>query len=325
MTDRYYEAVSGAEPATELNSAWPQIHCPDVAHDVESTAAEAEVLERVNRWLRNRLPCIAGRREFNKNRYMVSVGRSGRIPAIVAEFERRLVAGEATACFVAFDPPRCQSRWTAAVTFRWLAELMSDVSPVDAASLASGAPLSLSFTLACPVTGKVTTFDDFECIAFCPQSSDLADPLYDPLMYAPYPAVNISSDVYAFSLFVRDACLRKFGLEPKQVSDRRALFALIYDCAERWHIVAAQTIENFSGTVEDKKRCPVHVTPDKMHWIACHQDPAFAETRKAPHVHELPLLYATRICDAWVEHFTHRASYSTAGISRAGLSSGELQ
>lgn len=325
MSDSFSEVISGAESAAESGSAFPEIQCPDAAYDFDPATVEAEVLERLNRWFRNRLPCIAGRREFSKNRYMVSVGGPGRISGILAEFEHRLREGAASACFLAFAPPRCQSQWTAAATFRWLAELMSEVSSVDAASLSSGAPLSFSFTLSCPVTGKVTTFDDFECIAFCPQSSDLADPLYDPLMYAPYPAVNISSDVYAFSLFVRDACLRKFGVEPKQVPDRRALFAFIYDCAERWHIVAAQTIENFSTTVEDRRRCPVHVTSDKMHWIACHQDPAFAENTKAPHIHELPLIYATRICDAWVEHFTHRNSYSAAGLSRAGLLSGELQ
>lgn len=325
MTDILEEGFSGFAAEAGFHPAWPGIYCPDVDYEGEAPVAEAELLERVNRWFRSRLPCIAGRREFNKNRYMVRRGRAGRISEIVTEFEQRLLDGSATACFLVFDAPRCQSQWTASVTFRWLADLMSEVSSVDAESLSSGSPLSLSFTLVCPVTGKVTSFDDFECIAFCPQSSDLGDPLYDPLMYAPYPAVNISSDVYAFSLFVRDSCLRKFGVEPKKVSDLRSLFAFFYECVERWHAVAAQTIDNFARTVTDTKRCPVHVTPDNMHWIACHQDPAFAESRKTPHVHELPALYATRICDAWVEHFTHRTTYNAAGISRAGISSGVLQ
>ena len=325
MTDRSYEEFSRADNAPGFHTAWPDMYFPAIAYDLNPPMPDNELLERVNRWFRNRLPCIAGRREFNKNRYMVSVGKPGRIAEFVADFEARLMGGEATACFVVFDLSGGDDHWTASKTFRWLAGVMSEVTSVDADSLSSGSSLSLEFTLACPVTAKVTTFDDFECIAFCPQSADISDALYDPLMYAPYPAVNISSDVYAFSLFVRDACVRKFGVEPSEVADLRSLFALFYECAERWHVVAAQTIDNFSKTVEDKKRCPVHVTADRTHWIACHKDPAFAESRKTPHIHELPVLYATRICDAWVEHFTHRTTYNAAGILRAGLTSGEIQ
>lgn len=300
-------------------------------HQASAIAGEGQpsgppgMLETVTHWFRTGLPCLAGRREFNKRRYMLRIGRPGEIRPIIAEFESELMAGRVTACFIAFEAPADLARAPASSTFRWLADVMSAVSDVDAEALSSGAALSLAVTLECPVTGEVTRFDDFECIAFCPQSAQPSDPLYDPLMYAPVPAVNIASDVYAFTVFVRDACLSTFGVAPSCVSDRPALFALFRDCARRWHALATRTIDNFAATVSDRGRCPVHVTQDGLHWVACHRDPAFAEARKAPHVHELPVLYANRVCDAWIAHFTQQGTYSASGLARAGHSSGGSQ
>lgn len=288
-----------------------------------SPQPDPDVIETVTRWFRNGLPCLAGRREFNRLRYMVRVGQPGQIRPIIAEFEAELVAGRVTACFIAFAPPQKLASEPASSMFRWLADAMSVLSDMDGKALSSGAALSLVFTLECPVTGEVTCFDDFECIAFCPQSAELLDPLYDPLMYAPVPAVNISSDVYAFSVFVRDACRTAFGVSPRCVSDRAALFDLFHDCARRWHALAIRTIDNFAATVPDPQRCPVHVTPDRLHWVACHRDPAFAENVKVQHVHELPALYADRICDAWIAHFTQGRTYSASGLARPGFLSGE--
>lgn len=307
----------------------PPLDGPDAAGDADqgqlSRRSDSDVIETVTHWFRNGLPCLAGRREFNKHRYMVRVGHPGRIMPVIAEFEAGLMAGRVTACFIAFDPPAKLASAPAGSVFRWLADAMSGVSDNDARALSSGASLSLVFTLECPVTGEVTCFDDFECIAFCPQSADLSDPLYDPLMYAPVPAVNISSDVYAFSVFVRDASLMTFGVSPRCVSDQQALFDLFHDCARRWHALAIRTIDKFASTVVDAKRCPVHVTPDRLHWVACHRDPAFAETSKMQHVHELPALYADRICDAWIAHFTQGITYKASGLARAGLFSGEVE
>jgi hypothetical protein len=325
MTDKSQSGLSCVNDPAALAPGAPNM----LPHRKFSTAdtfpTEPGILECVDRWFRSELPCIAGRREFNKNRYMIRLGAHGRIGEIISEFAEGLIGGQVTACFLVFDAPRSQMSQPASVTFRWLAETMSEISTSSAEALCSGSPLSLEFALRCPVTGQVTCFDDFECIAFCPQSSDEEDPLYDPLMYAPFPAVNISSDVYAFSVFVRDACLRRFGVEPVDVADIRALFAFFYECAEKWHVIASRTIENFSRTVSDQKRCPVRMTEDRTHWIAWHQDPAFAEASKSPHIHELPALYATRICDAWIEHFTHRSTYSPTGMARAGISSRDSQ
>jgi hypothetical protein len=38
--------------------------------------------------------------------------------------------------------------------------------------------------LTCPVTGVLQSFDGFDAVAFCPQSLNLDDPLYDPMIGA---------------------------------------------------------------------------------------------------------------------------------------------
>jgi hypothetical protein len=195
---------------------------------------------------------------------------------------------------------------------------MAVISDHSAAALANGAPLTNTIRLRCPVTNQLTLFDDFECIAFCPQSDDKADLLYDPLMFAPYPSVNISSDVYGFSRFVSDSALAAWDKPVYEETDIKRIANLFERCVDRWQRVAAATIGNFEA-VTDTSLCPVHVTPDKTHWIAAHKDPAFAEQKKEVHRHELPILYATRITERWLRFFTGKMAYDAAGLARDGV------
>ena len=89
-------------------------------------------------------------------------------------------------------------------------------------------------------------------------------------------------------------------------------------CVDRWQRVAAATIRNFEANT-DTALCPVHVTPTNTHWIAAHKDPASAEQIKEVHSHELPILYATRIIERWLQFFTGKKNYDAAGLAREGI------
>jgi hypothetical protein len=281
--------------------------------------SDALVLDEINGWFRERLPCVAGRREFNRQRYMIKIATAATVPQIFGQFVSAVRRYENTACFFVFNQPEFYpGRSNAHLAFRFLAEQMAQLGVNSAEELADGAALSNTVTLPCPVTGIEIEFDDFECIAFCPQSSDLDDPLYDPLMSAPYPAVNLSSDVFAFSYFVLDACRAKFGKSPSEISNAEILAPFFNLCVERWQKIAVATIGNFAA-ITDTSRCPVHLAPDADYWVAAHQDPAFAETVKIPHRHELPTIYARRISDAWLDYFANGRPYSASGQAREGM------
>lgn len=302
-------AHSTAGHSAHKNLVWP--------HD--SIARQTQIIEDVRSWMSKRLPCVAGKRELSRGRYMVRYATRETVPAIFAEYKRELMAGNVVACLMVFADERyTPEEADAAATFRFLAEQVEVIGNVPAVELANGAALTQQIELRCPVTGEKTLFDDFECIAFCPQSSDTSDPLYDPLMSAPYPCVNISSDVYGFSRFVDDSALAALGhhVYEEQNIDRMEPFLTL--CVERWQRFAKATIGNFQA-VTDTSLCPVHVTADERHWVAGHKDPAFAETSKDSHLHELPVLYASRIAERWLAHLKGESRYDAGGLAREGL------
>jgi hypothetical protein len=294
------------------------MQCP--AHVRHQTGnSDALVLGEIHRWFRERLPCVAGRREFNRRRYMIKIATEATVPEIFGQFTAAVRQYENTACFFVFNQPEFYlGRSNAHSAFRFLAEQMAQLGVNSAEALTDGGALSNTVALPCPVTGIETEFDDFECIAFCPQSSDPGDPLYDPLMSAPYTSVNLSSDVFAFSYFVLDACRAKFGKSPSEISNAEILAPFFNLCVERWQKIAVATIGNFAA-ITDTSRCPVHLAPDADYWVAAHRDPAFAETDKIPHRHELPTIYARRISDAWLDYFANGRPYSASGHAREGM------
>jgi hypothetical protein len=277
------------------------------------------VLAEFTDWMANRLPCVAGRREYNLNRYMIRVASKATVPAILREYRTKLRSGAAVACvFVFNEPAQYRANSDAGDAFKFLARAMAQLGDKSAHELANGAPLTMSMQLDCPVTGQDAIFDDFECIAFCPQSDDREDPLYDPLMYAPYPCVNLSSDVYAFSNFVADRARNAFGKPLREVDEIVTIAAFLDRCVAQWQRIAEVTINNFEART-DTSLCPVHITPDRTHWVAAHKDPAFAEQKKISHRHELPVIYARRIVERWLDFFRYRGIYHASGLARDGL------
>ncbi len=280
---------------------------------------DSQVMEEVLQWMTKKLPCVAGRREFNRGRYMIRIATRETVPAIFEEYKRKLASGEVVACLFIFNDPRFyEGQGDVSEAFHFLAEQMSLITDQSPSALANGAPLTNKIRLTCPVTNLATLYDDFECIAFCPQSNDREDPLYDPLMSTPYPAVNMSSDVYAFSRFVSDSAEIALKHPVHEEHDREKLEKFFDMCVERWQRVAVATIGNFEA-ITDTSLCPVHVTDDQQYWLAAHKDPAFAEQIKEVHKHELPVKYGRRIVQGWLDHFLAGQRYEAAGLARDGL------
>ena len=277
------------------------------------------VLADIRAWMSRELRCLAGRREYSRGNYLVRIASRETVPAIFEEFKDALGRNAAIACLFVFADRRHRAgACDAATAFRFLAEQMAVLGDFDPEALASGAALTTSIELACPVTGLTTTFDDFECVAFCPQSTDRSDPLYDPLMFAPYPCVNMSSDVYGFSRFAADMAQVLLGHDVRQEPDVARIRNFFESCCERWQRIARKTIENFEA-ITDTSRCPVHVTADRRHWVAGHRDPAFAERQKLAHLHEMPTIYARRITERWLDHLAGKLAYSATGLARDGI------
>ncbi|WP_306258826.1 hypothetical protein [Pararhizobium sp. IMCC21322] len=279
---------------------------------------DAQTIEETKTWMTRELPCVAGRRELNRGRYMVRSATKANVPEIFADFKTQLEQGSVVACLYVFNDPRYYegSSQTSDV-FHFLAEQMQGITQVKARDLANGAALTNSVELRCPVTNQRTLYDDFESIAFCPQSGVKSDMLYDPLMFAPFASVNMSSDVYAFSKFVADSALSSIGKPVYEETDTTRVSRLFSQCVARWQRVATTTIRNYEA-MTDTAICPVHVTDDEKYWIAFHKDPAFAEQKKEIHRHELPVGYGTRITDRWLRYFEGDTEFVASGLARDG-------
>lgn len=285
---------------------------------VDRAKPDEEVLADMVHWMERQLPCVAGRRELNRGRYMIRIATRETVPTIFAEFKAKMALGEAVACLYIFnEPTQYAGRSDTSSAFHFLAEQMASISATPAHDLANGAALTNSVHLTCPVTARTTLFDDLEAIAFCPQSGDPDDRLYDPLMFAPYPAVNMSSDVFGFSNFVADSARTKLGHAPHEETDLAALEVLFDQCVARWQRVATTTIRNYEA-LTDTSICPVHLTDDERYWVAFHKDPAFAEQVKEAHKHELPTGYGKRIAQSWMAHFKGETDYQATGLARDG-------
>jgi hypothetical protein len=271
-------------------------------------------------WLRRGLGCIAGRREFLSNRYFaVDVRRLSDVVVGWRHFMGALERREAVACLYSLSAllaQECPKPTGVRAAVTQVAEIMSVLSDDSAEELVSGGRLNLVINAICPVTGCRTAFFDFDAIAFVPEAADESDPLYDPLMAAPTPLVNVSSDIFGFAMFTWDHCRSRFDCEVRQLTakERRYLFSAT---TESWQRMAEQTITNFSRSV-NQSLCPTSLAPDKESWIANHQDPAFAETEKKPYVHEMPCRYTPRIVEVWQSYFEDGVWPRYKGISMAG-------
>ncbi len=262
------------------------------------------LLDEVKSWFINCLGCAAGRREFSKNRYMLAIARTTQDARdIFDDYVRALEARETVACLI-ICPTTSQEQksYSVAQEVRRLSALFSPLGEFSAEELATGKALNKKLYLTCPVTNAKILFEDFDAVAFCPQSDDIDDELYDPLMAAPIPAVNFNSDVYAFSMFCRDMSLQKFQREVFELSatQRGELYKMVL---HGWQSIAQRTLDNYIK-MTDVSKCPVYLHDDNQYWFANHQDPAFAESVKELYRHDMPLIYVPKIFCEWEQYFS---------------------
>lgn len=275
-------------------------------------------VDRLARWMSTGLGCIAGRREFAKGRYVIAdLAEEGALAA-VARFqdEVRQLRKVALICLLPRTAANTDPNTPSLAVLRELSAVGASISGRPAADLLNGGVLELPLLLDCPVTGAPTTYSFFG-VAFCPQAANAADALHDLPLSAPFALINITSDAFAFAMFVRDMSLARHGLAPHQLAvppDRDGLFA---DCVARWQAFSLHTLGTFAARTAGT-RCPVHVSADGRNWQAVHNDPVFAETVKEPHTHEMPSIYAAELAAQWTAVLDRQAPQFHARSGQSG-------
>jgi len=296
--------------------------CPaSAAVSMAPRVPDTMVLEEMTDWFSSCLRCIAGRREFQKGRYMIRVvNNNDDILDLFSAFTERLASQQSVGCLFVFNEPAFYKDGPACVedAMAYLCERMAILTDVPATTLLNGGGLNKRLTLRCPVTNTPTVFDDFDAIAFCPQSESELDSLYDPTVAAPYICVNITSDIFAFSMFAKDMSELHAGKAPHEIEDMAEAKGVLARCAEPWQRMAEKTIRNFEA-VTNTARCPIHLTEDKRGWVASHKEWAFAEIKKERHTHNMPVIYANAVVNAWWDYFDRNSNASVSAVAPAGV------
>jgi hypothetical protein len=297
----------------------PGNQCP--FHGDTFIGAQAPAISRTpdgfDTWLETGLQCSAGKREFRLGRYFVTRFAQGREYAeALAAFRREVAAYRKTGFLAIFDHEGvCR---TAEEELRLLGAAMFDADLTDDYdALISGETLAHAFNVACPVTGRDTSYEFFS-VAFCRHAAEPSDPLYDPSLSAPFTAVNTTSDAFAFARFVNDNAIRAWGVAPYEMThDRDAVELLFRRCIVAWQNMSTTTIQNYGRVAVDPAR-GVHLSDDRTRWFAAHNDPVFAELKKCPHVHEMPVAYATRLAAKWSATLFDNAPYVPGRDGQSG-------
>lgn len=278
--------------------------------DIATRAVSAEVIpskspfhtlapEVFDEWLERGLMCSAGKREFKLGRYLVSRFRNGADFAEAVEQFRREVAEYKKTGFLAMlvhDEARCRNSEDELVL---LGAAMHEAGLAeDSLAVIDGGTVCIPVELNCPVTGQPTTYEFFS-VAFCRHQANPRDKLYDPSLSAPFTAVNTTSDAFAFAMLVRDQSIRAYGCAPHEIGNRDDVEMLFRKCVTVWQNMSINTITSYSRVAVEPSR-GVHLSEDRKRWIAPHNDPVFAELKKCPYFHEMPIVYASRLCEKWM-------------------------
>ena len=283
----------------------------------------ATVAHEMKQWFIDCLGCVAGAREFTLGRYAIVVLDELSFPdGLVNAYEQfvaDLQAYRHAGCLFVFNIPSlyAEQNISAHQVLQTLATYMALLTDVSAHTLLHGGNFNKKLTLKCPVTGLPTLYEDFDAIAFCPQAHNKTDPLYDPLMAAPYPCVNFNSDVFGFALLVRDSCRKRYHCEVYELHDLDLIAALLARCGAMWQRIAKRTIMNYIE-MTDTALCPTYLADDDQQWYAYHQDPAFAETAKQLFAHDMPSIYTEKVIAMWMRFFKEGIHAQTLSVTQPG-------
>ncbi len=268
-------------------------------------------------WLESGLQCMAGKREFRLGRYHVAFVRTGADYAAAMTDFRAAVADHAKTGFLAIFAEDAGCR-TVEEELRVLIAAMRDAGLTDdPLGLIEGRTLSTPIEVACPVTGRLAIYEFFS-VAFSKNAANPADPLYDPSLSASFSAVNTTSDAFAFARLVNDQAMRVFGRPVYEMThDRDAVETLFRRCVTAWQNLSVTTITNYSRVAVDPAR-GVHLSEDRTRWYAAHNDPVFAETKKCPFQHEMPITYAARLTAKWSANLFDGKPYVASRDGQSG-------
>jgi hypothetical protein len=286
-----------------------------------------DLLDRTQAWLHSEVGCLVGRVEYAKDRVAVAAITSRTdLAEVRTRFGDELATGEVASCLVLVEPGNdALGRLPITELVRYLDErYFAGAGPTDVTTrrvaAAAAVTYSLSYDLRCPVTRVDTAFRDFDQVAFYPQAVDKHDPLYDPSMFAPFVCMNITSDIYGFAMLAED--LRKHQTKP-DISFRSLLKTErheVYDAALRmFQHLAERTIENYAHATDPAVLTPISLTQGRTHYIAQHDESAFAETAKRPFRNEMPSQYVPRIIAQWEAYFDHGVEPDMSGIYAASV------
>ncbi|MCX5493117.1 hypothetical protein OSH11_00205 [Kaistia dalseonensis] len=268
-------------------------------------------------WRDNDVRCSAGKREFQLGRYMVEHVRNGYQFSDALERFRHEAEAHRKTGFLAIVPSVAEDFPDSLSELRRLGEIMVDAGLADSAgALINGGTVAVPFELPCPVTGMMAIYEFFP-VAFCRHAAVVADPLYDPSLSSPFLAINTTSDAFAFGMLVKDLCERHFHCEPYEVQNRHDLERLLQKCAAAWQNMSINTITGYNKIAARPERA-VHLAEDRKSWLAPHNDPVFAETVKEMHSHEMPVVYAERLCQKWLSALFDGASYRPGRDGQSG-------
>lgn len=271
-------------------------------------------------WVQRDLLCSAGRREFRFGRYQVATIRNGADLAREIEIFKPAAREHSRTGLLAILIDGGRLFGGAIEEIEALGVVMQEAGLCSSASsVVDGETVSVEIVLPCPVLGREVSYSFFP-VAFCRGASNPDDDLYDPSLSAPFTAINMTSDAFAFALLVRDQCVRLHGCAPFELDDRDACVGLFDQSVNTWQNMSANTITSY----QKRAVCPsraVHLSDDRKSWLAPHNDPVFAERKKMMHSHEMPIIYCRNLCDSWLAALFDGAP---ARIGREGQSGGIL-
>ena len=273
---------------------------------------------RLATWMRTELGCIAGRREYAKGRYTIADLAEEGIAMAWARFaeEVRSFRKVALLCLIPRTAANMNMSTPSIDVLQELSGFAAELSALPAHALLDSGVLELPVLVDCPVTGAPTTYSFFG-VAFCPQAANVADHLFDLPLSAPLACINITSDAFAFAMFVRDTALSRHGKAPHMMAAKAERDLLFADCVERWQAFSIHTLQGFAARTEGT-RCAIRISADGLSWQAAHNDPVFAETSKEPHVHDMPRVYAATLVQHWAEVLDRQRAHFHARSGQSG-------
>lgn len=269
-------------------------------------------------WRDNDVRCSAGKREFQLGRYHVEQVRNGYQFGVAFDNFADGVRRHEKTGFLAVVPSLEQDFSDSVGELKRLGEIMVEAGYAESAgALIRGETIAIPLEVRCPVTGIDTIYEFFP-VAFCRHAAVMADPLYDPSLSAPFLAINTTSDSFAFGMLVHDLAQRHFHCAPYEIAQRADFERLLHKCAVAWQNMSINTITSYNRIAGAPERA-VALSDDRRWWTAPHNDPVFAELEKQTHSHEMPVIYAARLCEKWIA-----ARYDNADLvpSRDGQSGG---